>query len=70
MDQELNHLAMELGQWPKSSQQAKSLLDGSGWFYIPKTGAVKHTTTRRVVHKPEWRAERERLERVAQQHCR
>lgn len=66
MDRTLTQLAMELGEWPKNAQDAKQRLEGSGWFYQPKTGAVKHHATRRVVMKPEWRAERQRLEQAAQ----
>lgn len=65
MDVELRHLAMELGAWPKNADQAKGLLQGSGWFYMPKTGAVKSNQTRRVVLKPEWQAERQRLEKLS-----
>lgn len=65
MDHTLTQLAMELGAWPKNAQDAKRRLEGSGWFYQPKTGAVKHHATRRVVMKPEWKAERQRLENLA-----
>ncbi len=62
MDHELRGLVMELGRWPRNGTEANRLLEGSGWFYMPKTGAVKNNATRRVVHKPEWQEERRRLE--------
>lgn len=65
MDKLLRKLAMEVGEWPKGMKDAKQNLEGSGWFYMPKTGAVKHHKTRRVVHKPEWSDERYKLERMA-----
>lgn len=65
MDAELRDLAMELGTWPKNAEQSKGLLQGSGWFYMPKTGAVKSNRSRRVVLKPEWLAERQRLEKLS-----
>lgn len=64
IDQELYEIAIGLGTWPKNSDDAKFLLEGTGWYYMKKTGAIKSNNTRRVVLKPEWLAERKRLEKL------
>lgn len=65
MESDLKDLALELGKWPRNKKEAKEMLKGTCWFYQPKTGAVKSNRSRRVIHKPEWRSERERLERMS-----
>lgn len=68
MSDEIARLAIELGEWPRGKDQARVLLAGTGWFYMPKTGAIKNHETRRTVLKPEWKRERQRLEAQATEH--
>lgn len=67
MSDDITRLAMELGEWPKNKDHARALLRGTGWFYMPKTGAIKNNETRRTVLKPEWNRERQRLEALARE---